>query len=133
MKKVTGIGGIFFETADAEATLAWYRDHLGIESEVWGGGVFHWRTLDDPDERGYTVWAPFPDDATKFEPSGQPYMMNYRVADLAALLAELRAAGVAVVGELEEHENGKFAWIMDPEGRKIELWEPVPSAEDPYL
>lgn len=133
MNKVTGIGGIFFKTTDCQATLAWYREMLGIPSEPWGGSVFHWRTLDDADERGYTVWSPFALDADKFDPSEQSFMMNYRVADLVGLLDELRAAKVEIVGELEEHENGKFAWIMDPEGRKIELWEPVPSAEDPYL
>jgi catechol 2,3-dioxygenase-like lactoylglutathione lyase family enzyme len=131
--RVTGIGGIFFESEDLETVRSWYRDRLGIPTEAWGGSVFHWRSLDDPQERGYTVWSPFPPDSTKFAPSEQPYMLNYRVEHLPELLADLRAAGVEVVGELEEHENGKFAWILDPEGRKIELWEPVPSAEDPYL
>ena len=87
----------------------------------------------DPEQRGYTAWCPFKQDAAKYEPSKLPFMVNYRVADLVGLLAELRTAGVEIVGDLEQHENGKFAWIMDPEGRKIELWEPVPSAEDPYL
>ena len=133
MKKVTGIGGIFFKSTDCPATVAWYRDQLGIQSEDWGGSVFHWRDLEDADERGYTVWSPFALDAKKFEPSEQTFMMNYRLADMVGLLEELRAAGVEIVGDMEQHENGKFAWIMDPEGRKIELWEPVPSAEDPYL
>jgi catechol 2,3-dioxygenase-like lactoylglutathione lyase family enzyme len=133
MAKVTGIGGVFFKTPDSQATAAWYRDRLGLPIEPWGGSVLHWRTLDDAEERGYTVWSPFALDADKFDPSDQPFMMNYRVDDLAALLDELRAGGVQIVGELEQHENGKFAWIMDPDGRKIELWEPVPSAEDPYL
>ena len=133
MKKVTGLGGIFFKTPDSQATSAWYRDRLGLPIEAWGGSVLHWRHLDDAEERGYTVWSPFALDADKFDPSEQPFMVNYRVADLVALLAELREAGVEVVGELEEHENGKFAWIMDPDGRKLELWEQVPSAQDPYL
>ena len=132
MKKVTGLGGIFFKTDDHERTRSWYRDHLGIDSEIWGS-VFHWREDADPEQRGYTAWCPFKQDATKFEPSKLPFMVNYRVADLVGLLAELRTAGVEIVGEMEQHENGKFAWIMDPDGQKIELWEPVPSAEDPYL
>ena len=132
MKKVTGIGGLFFKTDDPQRTRSWYHDHLGIDSEVWGS-VFLWREDADPQERGYTVWSPFALDSQKFTPSEQPFMVNYRVQDLEGLLAELRTAEVEIVGDLEQHENGKFAWIMDPEGRKIELWEPVPSAEDPYL
>jgi predicted enzyme related to lactoylglutathione lyase len=81
---------------------------------------------------GYTVWSPFAADST-YLPSSQPFMINYRVDDLEALVVALRAEGVRVVGEIEQHENGKFAWIVDPDGTKIELWEPVPSAQDPYL
>ena len=133
MAKVTGIGGIFFKTTDCQATLAWYQEKLGIAGEPWGGSVLHWRHLDDAEERGYTVWSPFALDADKFDPSEQPFMVNYRVDDLVGMLDAMKAAGVEVVGDLEEHPNGKFAWVLDPEGRKIELWEPVPSAADPYL
>jgi len=131
--RVTGIGGIFFKTADPASLREWYRDHLGIESDEWGGFAFQWREKDRPDEAGYTVWGPFAEKTEYFDPSEQPYMLNYRVADMDGLLAALQEEGVEIVGEVQVEPNGKFAWIMDPEGRKIELWEPVPSAEDPYL
>jgi catechol 2,3-dioxygenase-like lactoylglutathione lyase family enzyme len=133
MKRVTGLGGMFFRSRDPKETLAWYRRHLGIESADWGGVAFRWREPDRPDETGYTVWSAFPHDTGYFAPSEHAYMMNFRVDDLVGLVAALRAEGVEVVGEISEEPNGKFAWILDPEGRKIELWEPVPSREDPYL
>jgi predicted enzyme related to lactoylglutathione lyase len=133
MARVTGIGGIFFKARQTDALARWYRERLGVGGEPWGGHVFHWRPLDAPDKRGYSVWSTFPEDAGKFDGSAQPFMINYRVDDLVTQLDELQAAGVTVVGELEEHENGKFAWVVDPEGQKIELWEPVDSDKDPYL
>ena len=133
MKRVTGLGGLFFKSADRDATLAWYREHLGIESDAWGGFAFQWLDKGDPEETGYTVWSAFPADSTHFAPSEAPFMVNFRVADLEGLMAALKAEGVEVVGEIQQHENGKFGWILDPEGRKIELWEPVPSRDDPYL
>jgi predicted enzyme related to lactoylglutathione lyase len=133
MKRVTGIGGIFFKSDDPAKVLEWYRDHLGIESNEWGGFAFQWSEQNEPTETGYTVWSTFPASTDYFAPSEQRFMVNFRVADLAGLIAALKAEGVEVVGEIEQHPNGKFAWILDPEGRKVELWEPVASADDPYL
>lgn len=133
MARVTGIGGIFFKAQDQAKSLEWYRKHLGIESAEWGGCGFTWREATDPDEIGYTVWSPFKGDTDYFDPGRQPFMVNYRVDDLPAMLEALRAEGVEIVGDMIEEENGKFAWILDPDGQKVELWEPVPSAEDPYL
>jgi predicted enzyme related to lactoylglutathione lyase len=129
---VTGLGGVFFKCRDRESTLSWYREHLGIESDEWGFS-FRWLDKDDGQEIGYTVWSPFADDTSYFAPSEKPYMVNFRVANLEELIRALKDEGVQVVGEIKQEENGKFAWILDPEGNKIELWEPVPSAEDPYL
>lgn len=120
MKRVTGIGGIFFKAKDPQQTKAWYQQHLGI-----GDGMFRWRAHDEPAQEGTTVWAPFKAETTYFEPSQSPFMVNYRVADLEALLAALRAEGVEQVGEMQSHDYGKFAWILDPDGNKIELWEPI--------
>ena len=133
MKRVTGIGGMFFTCRDPKATLDWYRTHLGIDAAEWGGFAFQWTEKGNPDQTGYTVWSAFPHDTEHFAPSQHPYMVNYRVDDLDALIAALKEEGVQVVGEVQEHPNGKFAWVLDPEGRKVELWEPVPSQEDPYL
>lgn len=132
MKRVTGLGGIFFKTSDTEKLRTWYREHLGIDSDPWGTS-FLWREVEQPESRGYTVWGPFSDSSDYFDPSEQPYMLNYRVADLDALLEALRDEGVEIVGEPVSEANGKFAWVLDPEGRKIELWEPVESSRDPYL
>jgi catechol 2,3-dioxygenase-like lactoylglutathione lyase family enzyme len=132
MAKVTGLGGVFFRCADPAATRRWYRDRLGIAAEDYGF-AFVWRELERPDERGYTVWNAFPEATEYFAPSGKQFMVNYRVDDLEQLVAELRAAGVEIVGGIDEEENGKFAWILDPDGQKIELWEPVPADRDPYL
>jgi len=123
MKRVTGIGGIFFKGQNAEALRSWYREHLGIEAEGDGGFVFEWLEVANPEEKGQTVWSIFAGHTKYFEPSTAPFMINYRVADLNALLEQLRAEGVEVE-KVEEHEYGKFAWIMDPEGNRIELWEP---------
>jgi len=133
MKRVTGIGGVFFKSRDPKATLDWYREHLGIDSAEWGGFAFQWNEKERPEQTGYTVWSAFPENTDHFGPSDQPFMMNYRVEDLAGLISALKAEGVEVIGEIEQHPNGKFAWILDSEGRKVELWQPVPSNEDPYL
>lgn len=124
---------MFFRSRDQENTIDWYRRHLGIDAADWGGFAFKWLETDQPEETGYTVWAAFPDDTKHFAPSDQRFMVNYRVDDLEALVGALRSEGVEIVGEIEQHENGKFAWILDLEGQKIELWEPVPSKDDPYL
>jgi catechol 2,3-dioxygenase-like lactoylglutathione lyase family enzyme len=133
MKRVTGLGGMFFRSRDPKEAMTWYRRHLGIDVADWGGYAFRWLEPDRPEETGYTVWSAFPADTTYFAPSEHSFMVNFRVADLDALVDALRAEGVTVVGDVREEPNGKFAWILDPEGRKIELWEPVPSREDPYL
>jgi predicted enzyme related to lactoylglutathione lyase len=122
MKRVTGIGGIFFKAKDPDKLREWYREHLGIESEKWGF-AFQWS--DDPQkDGGCTAWNIFPDSTKYFDPSTQPFMINFRVGDLQELLSQLRAEGVDVEGQGEESEFGKFAWVMDPEGNRVELWEP---------
>ncbi|MFM9944849.1 MAG: VOC family protein [Bacteroidia bacterium] len=126
MKKVTGLGGIFFKTEDPQKTREWYKTHLGIESESWGAQFF-WRDNDHPEITGYSAWSPFKKETTYFEPSEKPYMINYRVDDLLALMAQLKKEGIEIIGEMTEDEFGKFAWIMDPDGQKLELWEPPKS------
>lgn len=123
MKKVTGIGGIFFKSKDPEKMKEWYRKHLGIESDQYGA-TFEWGQAEGPGQSGYTAWSVMPEDTKYFDPSSSPFMINYRVDDLHALLKELREAGVEVDDKVEEYDYGKFGWIMDPEGRRIELWEP---------
>jgi predicted enzyme related to lactoylglutathione lyase len=126
MEKVTGIGGVFFKAEDQQKLFDWYRDKLGIEI-THGFSNFEWREKDDPETIGSTVWTPFKADTKYFEPSKKPFMINYRVRDLAKMLAQLRAAGCEVDPKIEDSEYGKFGWVMDPEGNRIELWEPPPS------
>lgn len=123
MRRVTGIGGIFFRCEDPAATREWYGEHLGVESGEHGAN-FEWRHANSRDRKGFTVWGPFPAGTEYFGPGEQPFMINYRVRDLEGLLSDLREAGVEIVGEPEEYEYGTFAWIRDPDGRKVELWEP---------
>lgn len=123
MKRVVGIGGVFFKAKDPQALSAWYRDHLGFELSPWGGAVF--KSSGDSTEK--TAWSLFPADSTYFAPSNQPFMINYRVDDLHALLAALRAEGCDVDAKVDESEYGKFGWVMDPEGNRVELWEPPTS------
>jgi predicted enzyme related to lactoylglutathione lyase len=124
-EKITGIGGIFFKSRDPAATTAWYHEHLGVPIHREQGSFFAWKELDRPQQTARTVWSAFPADTDYFAPGGAEFMVNYRVRDLDALLAQLRAAGVQVVGKTEEYPYGRFAWILDPEGRKIELWQPI--------
>jgi predicted enzyme related to lactoylglutathione lyase len=125
MKRVTGIGGIFFQADNPEKLYEWYEKHLGIQREPHGGGAsMHWREDENPERRGMTVWALFEKSTKYFEPSRAPFMLNYRVDDLDALLEVLRVEGVEINSKREDHEYGRFAWIVDPEGNKIELWEP---------
>lgn len=124
MKRVTGIGGIFFKTKDPQKSKNWYQNHLGIESDQYGA-TFKWLEKENPEQEGNTVWNAFPEDTTYFNPSEQEFMVNYRVDDLEVLLTSLKEEGVTIVGEMQSFEYGKFAWILDPDGYKIELWEPV--------
>jgi predicted enzyme related to lactoylglutathione lyase len=124
MKRVTGLGGIFFKCQDPEKMKEWYREHLGIDSGK-EGAVFKWRDFDAPEKQCITAWSIFPAATKYFDPSQKPFMLNYKVENLRALLDELRNEGVTVVGEIEEYEYGKFGWILDPEGNKIELWEAI--------
>jgi predicted enzyme related to lactoylglutathione lyase len=124
MARITGIGGVFLKCrGDSAALAAWYQAHLGLRLEDFGGAVLRWP--DDPaPDGGVTVWCLAARDSQWFSPSEASVMINYRVDDLDGLLAQLRDAGVAPVAGPESHENGKFAWIMDPDGNKVELWEP---------
>ena len=125
MAKITGIGGVFLKSkGDGKALAAWYRQHLGLPLEDFGGAVLRWPE-DKADDGGLTVWHVADRDSQWFSPSDSTFMINYRVDDLGGMLAQLREAGVAVVGGPESHENGKFAWIMDPDGNKVELWQPM--------
>jgi predicted enzyme related to lactoylglutathione lyase len=121
---VTGIGGIFFKSRDPKALGAWYREHLGIGVEDWGGAAFRWASSENPSGTGTTIWSPFKADTEYFAPSNAAFMINYRVEDLHALLAQLRIEGCDVVDQVEESEFGKFGWVIDPDGNKIELWQP---------
>ena len=124
MARITGIGGVFFKsTGDAKALAAWYRTHLGMALEDFGGAVLRW-PADKAGDQGLTVWHVADRDSQWFSPSTAPFMINYRVDDLDALITQLRADGIDLVAGPESHENGKFAWIMDPDGNKVELWEP---------
>src|SRR5260370_88138 len=124
MKRVTGIGGIFFKAQNPETLRTWYREHLGMEPADHGGVIFEWREADEPETLAQTVWSLFPADTNYFAPSESPFMINYRVSDLNALLSQLREEGVEVDDRIEEFDYGRFAWIVDPEGNRIELWEP---------
>jgi predicted enzyme related to lactoylglutathione lyase len=120
MAKVIGLGGIFFKARDAAALGDWYAKHLGLDVDTAGFARFD----EDAARPGYTLWAPFAENTSYFAPSQQPYMVNFRVDDLDGLLARLRADGVTVDERVEESEYGRFGWIMDPEGTRIELWQP---------
>ena len=124
MKRVTGIGGIFFKARDPLALRAWYKKHLGVDVQEWGGAAFQWKDDSGKPAGGQTVWSISGNDSEYFAPSAAPFMVNYRVADLAALLQVLREEGCNVVGKMEESEFGKFGWVMDPENNKVELWQP---------
>lgn len=125
MQRVTGIGGIFIKARDRQALLAWYRDHLGIDVQAWGGCSFQWQTPERPEPNGSTVWSIFDAGAEPdyFAPSKAGFMVNYRVDDLDALLTALRAEGCEVDPKTEVSEFGKFGWVMDPEGNRLELWQ----------
>ena len=126
MKRVTGIGGIFIKSSDPARLRDWYQRHLGIPVEAWGGAAFPWTSADNPGGEGATVWNVFEATSNYFQPSAAPFMVNYRVDKLAPLIAALRAEGCQVDDKIDESEYGKFGWLVDPDGNKIELWEPPP-------
>jgi predicted enzyme related to lactoylglutathione lyase len=121
MERVTGIGGIFFKAKDPDKLKAWYRDHLGVPIEEHGSVMF--QAKDDPGPG--TVWATFAQDTKYFEPTAASFMINYRVKDLRAMLAQLKAAGATVEDKVQDEGYGKFGWATDPEGNRFELWEPT--------
>ena len=123
MQKVTGIGGGFFKASDAKRLMEWYDEHLGIQFQH---GFFQFKWADEGEKAtGSTTFSIFKEDSAHFSPSEKPFMINFRVADLRALLAELQEKGVTIIGDMQEYEYGRFGWIVDPEGNKIELWEPI--------
>ena len=125
MERVTGVGGIFFKSEDPERLYRWYEQHLGIHRTPDGmGAVFEWRAPDDADKKGMTVWSIFPRKTKYFDPSSSAFMINYRVEDLDSLLEELKKECVQIDPHREDYDYGRFAWIMDPDGNRIELWEP---------
>ncbi|MEW5677480.1 VOC family protein [Flavobacterium enshiense] len=127
MKRVTGLGGFFFKCDDPNATKEWYKNHLGIPTDQYGWS-FWWKDKEGND--CMTQWTPFDAGTKYFEPSQKQFMMNFRVENLEELLKVLKEEGVTIVGEMETYEYGKFGWILDPEGNKIELWEPI---DEPLL
>ena len=122
MKRVTGIGGIFFKCQNPKSMKDWYTKHLGFNTDDYGTS-FEWRQADDANKKGFSVWSPFDANTKYFEPSDKEFMVNYRVENLEWLLEELQKEGVKVLDEIECLEYGKFAHIIDPEGNKIQLWE----------
>lgn len=124
MRRVTGIGGIFFNARDPLVLRAWYKAHLGIDVQAWGGAAFTWTDAQGKPTTGTTIWTIGDASSNAFAPSAANFMVNYRVADLHALVAALRAEGCNVLDKVDESEYGKFAWVIDPEGNKVELWEP---------
>jgi predicted enzyme related to lactoylglutathione lyase len=124
MQRVTGIGGIFFTASDPAALQAWYKKHLGIDVQEWGGTAFVWADENGNAKKGTTIWSIGAAATNHFAPSIATFMINYRVADLAALLKALRAEGCNVLDKMDDSEYGKFGWVIDPEGNKVELWQP---------
>ncbi|HME88038.1 MAG TPA: VOC family protein [Chthoniobacterales bacterium] len=124
MECVTDIGGIFFKANEPDKLCGWYRKHLGIEIKE-RAATFKWRTFEDPKAERYTVWLAFPEETDYFAPSSKPLVINFQVANLEELLAHIKKEGVDVDTRVETYDYGKFAWIIDPEGNRIELWEPT--------
>jgi len=123
LKRVTGIGGIFFKCKDPKTLKEWYKTHLGFNTDEYGT-VFAWYQGADSTQKGFTQWSPFTENTKYFEPSAKDFMFNYRVADMDKLVAELKKEGVTILDTIETYDYGKFVHIMDCEGNKIELWEP---------
>ncbi len=126
MRRVTGIGGIFFQANDPPVLQAWYKRHLGIDVQAWGGTGFTWTDSDGKPYAGTTIWSIGSAKSTPFAPGNASFMINYRVENLHELVRVLREEGCNVLDKVDESEYGKFAWVIDPEGNKVELWEPPP-------
>jgi predicted enzyme related to lactoylglutathione lyase len=124
VRRVTGIGGIFFNARNPKALCAWYKAHLGIDVQEWGGTAFTWADAQGNPTKGTTIWSVGSADGHHFAPSKSSFMINYRVEDLASLLQALRDEGCNVLERTDDSEYGKFGWVIDPEGNKIELWQP---------
>jgi len=124
MKKVTGLGGIFFKCDHPQDMNEWYAKNLGLPTSEYGT-TFEWRQADDPSKKGSTSWCTFPSDTEYFKPSAKPFMINYRVENIAALVDELKKENVTIIDEIVTYDYGKFVHILDPEGNIIELWEPT--------
>ena len=131
MQRVTGIGGIFFKSRNPEKLYQWYEEHLGLKRNGGEAVIFPWRHPEDSSKTGMTVWSLFPRNTTYFSPSQSSFMVNYRVEDLDPLLELLRQEGVEIDEHREDSEYGRFAWIMDPEGNRLELWEPPKQNRNP--
>ena len=124
MKKVTGIGGVFFKCKDPNKVREWYKTHLGLDAGPYGAS-FEWRREDDPTKKGTTQWNPFAETTKYFEPSTKDFMINYRVENLEGLVEQLKKEGVTIVDKIEPSDYGKFVHIVDLEGNKVQLWEPT--------
>ena len=124
MQRVTGIGGIFFKAKDAPKLRAWYKNHLVIDVQEWGGTAFAWTDTDDKPIGGTTIWSVGSHEDDPFTPSKSSFMINHRVDDLYALVSVLKTEGYNVLDKIDDSEYGKFAWVIDPEGNKVELWQP---------
>lgn len=129
MQRVQGIGGVFLRGRDRDALLVWYRDHLGIPVEEWGGANFPWAEQHAA-AHASTVWSVFPADTSYFGEGRPAFMINFRVRDLDAMLAQLRALGAQVDDRVEDSAYGRFGWVTDPEGNRVELWQP-PAEDEP--
>jgi predicted enzyme related to lactoylglutathione lyase len=123
MKKVTGIGGVFFKCNDPKAINEWYTKNLGLVTSAYGT-TFEWREADDPSKTGSTTWCTFPQNSKSFDPSKKPFMINYRVENLVELVEELKKDNVTIIDEIAEYDYGKFVHVLDPEDNIIQLWEP---------
>jgi predicted enzyme related to lactoylglutathione lyase len=124
LKRVTGIGGVFFKCRNPDSLKAWYKAHLGLNTDKYGTN-FEWRQGPDPKKKGFTQWSPFSERTKYFAPSTKDFMINYRVADLVRLVEELKKENITILDKIEVVEYGKFVHILDNEGNKIELWEPI--------
>jgi predicted enzyme related to lactoylglutathione lyase len=122
--KVTGLGGVFFKSEDPDSLKKWYTNNLGLDTDQYGH-MFKWLYSEDPDKVGYTQWSVFDAKTDYLNPSKKDYMINFRVENIEALIEELKSNGMKVIGDMESYDYGKFAWVMDPDGNKVELWEPV--------